>query len=110
MNRYNCRTIVFSSSATIYGLSNNLSLKENAEIKPINPYGRNKATVEQILNDVYVADPDEWKIANLRYFNPIGAHPSGMIGEALVGVPNNIFPYINKVAAGKIDKLTIFWK
>ena len=108
MDKYNCRTIVFSSSATIYGLSNNLPLKENTEIKPINPYGRTKAVIEQILNDIYNSCPDKWKIANLRYFNPIGAHPSGMIGEDPIGIPNNLFPYITQVAAGVLNKLTIF--
>ena len=108
MDRYDCRTIVFSSSATIYGLSNDLSLKENTEIKPINPYGRTKVVIEQILNDIYNANNDKWKIANLRYFNPIGAHPSGMIGEAPIGIPSNIFPYITQVAAGILDELTIF--
>ena len=108
MHRYKCKIIVFSSSATIYGSSNNKSLHEKIEIKPINPYGRTKAAIEQLLGDIYSSDPNEWKIANLRYFNPIGAHPSGLIGESPNGVPNNIFPYINKVAAGEIDKLTIF--
>ena len=89
MDKYNCRTIVFSSSATIYGLSNSLPLKENADIQPINPYGRTKVAIEQILNDIYNSHSDKWKIANLRYFNPIGAHPSGMIGEAPVGIPSN---------------------
>ena len=108
MDRYNCRTIVFSSSATIYGLSNNMPLKENTEIKPINPYGRTKVVIEQILNDTYEGNPKKWKIANLRYFNPIGAHSSGMIGESPLGIPNNIFPYITQVAAGVLDELTIF--
>ncbi len=108
MDRYNCRTIVFSSSATIYGLSDGLPLKENTEIKPINPYARNKFVTEQILNDTFNSNPEKWKIANLRYFNPIGAHYSGMIGEDPVGVPDNIFPYITQVAAGVLDKLNIF--
>ncbi len=110
MDKYDCRTIVFSSSATIYGLSNSLPLKENSEIKPINPYGRTKVATEQILNDIYNNQTDKWKIANLRYFNPIGAHSTGMIGEAPIGIPNNIFPYITQVAAGILDELTIFGK
>ena len=110
MDKYNCRTIVFSSSATIYGLSNSLPLKENADIQPINPYGRTKVAIEQILNDIYNSHTDKWKIANLRYFNPIGAHPSGMIGEAPMGIPTNIFPYITKVAAGIFGELTVFGK
>ena len=108
MSKYECRTIVYSSSATIYGLSDHQPLKENSEIKPINPYGTTKATVERLLHDIYNSQPDKWRITNLRYFNPIGAHSSGMIGESPLLIPNNIFPYITQVAAGRIDKLTIF--
>ncbi len=108
MKKYDCRTIVFSSSATIYGVSSNQKLNEKTEIKPINPYGQTKAVIEQLLNDIYDSYPDKWRIANLRYFNPIGAHFSGKIGESPVGVPNNIFPYIAQVAAGCLDELTIF--
>ncbi len=108
MDRYKCKRIVFSSSATIYGYSNKKSFNENSEIKPINPYGTTKVAIEQFLNDVYLSNPKEWGIANLRYFNPIGAHPSGLIGEAPLGVPSNIFPYLTQVAAGKINKLNIF--
>ena len=108
MDKHNCRTIVFSSSATIYGFSNSQPLKENSEIKPTNPYGRTKVAIEQILNDTYNNQTNKWKIANLRYFNPIGAHSTGMIGEAPIGIPNNIFPYITQVAAGTLDELTIF--
>ncbi len=108
MNRYKCRSIVFSSSATIYGLSNAKTLTENTEIKPINPYGRTKVAIENLLNDLYYSNPEKWKIANLRYFNPIGAHPSGLIGESPIGVPSNLFPYITQVAARKLEKLTIF--
>tara|TARA_B100000965_G_scaffold406824_1_gene449215 strand:- start:9863 stop:10909 length:1047 start_codon:yes stop_codon:yes gene_type:complete len=107
MDKYNCRTIIFSSSATIYGLSDK-PLLETSEIKPINPYGKTKAAVEQLLNDIYCRNSDSWRIANLRYFNPLGAHPSGMIGESPMGIPNNIFPYITQVAVGKLEKLTIF--
>ena len=108
MTKYNCRTIVFSSSATIYSILNDKPLKEDTEIKPINPYGRTKVAIENILNDIYDSQPEGWKIANLRYFNPIGAHPSGLIGEAPVGVPSNIFPYLTQVATGKLEKLSIF--
>ena len=108
MDRYNCRTIVFSSSATIYGVLDNLPLKEDTFIKPINPYGRTKVAIEQLLNDTYNSNPEKWKIANLRYFNPIGAHSSGMIGEDPVGIPSNIFPHITQVAAGILDELTVF--
>ena len=108
MNRYQCRAIVFSSSATIYGLSDNMPLTENKEIKPVNPYGRTKAAIEQLLNDIFQSNTGKWKIANLRYFNPIGAHPSGMLGEAPLNTPNNIFPFITQVAAGKHEKLIVF--
>ena len=108
MNKYQCRTIVFSSSASIYGLSNKVTLKEDTNINPINPYGNTKQAIERLLNDIYNSNPEGWKIANLRYFNPIGAHNSGMIGECPMGIPDNIFPFITQVAASKRDKLTIF--
>tara|TARA_Y100001968_G_C19436770_1_gene760143 strand:- start:1743 stop:2795 length:1053 start_codon:yes stop_codon:yes gene_type:complete len=108
MNKYKCRTIVFSSSATIYGISNDIPLKESSLIKPINTYGRTKVAIEQLLNNIYDSCPDKWRIANLRYFNPIGAHKSGMIGEAPLDVPDNIFPYITQVAIGKREKLIVF--
>tara|TARA_Y100001968_G_scaffold245507_1_gene229620 strand:- start:1965 stop:3017 length:1053 start_codon:yes stop_codon:yes gene_type:complete len=108
MKKYKCRTIVFSSSATIYGTSSNKKLTEDVEISPVNPYGRTKAAIEQLLNDIYDSHSDEWRIAILRYFNPIGAHSSGMIGEAPMGVPSNIFPYITQVAAGVLEKLIVF--
>ncbi len=110
MDKYNCRTIVFSSSATIYAPTDGIPLKEDTLIKPISPYGRTKVAIEQILNDTYNIPLEKWKIANLRYFNPIGAHYSGMIGEAPIGIPSNIFPYITQVAAGLLDELTIFGK
>ena len=94
MSRYECRTIVFSSSATIYGVSDDNPLKENSEIKPTNPYGNTKATVEKLLNDTFMSQPRKWRIINLRYFNPIGAHSSGLIGEAPLQTPGNVFPYI----------------
>ena len=81
MDKYDCKTIVFSSSATIYKLSENGLLHEESELNPINPYGTTKITVENLLNDQYKKSPTKWRIANLRYFNPIGAHPSGLIGE-----------------------------
>ena len=108
MDRYKCRTIVFSSSATIYGGSNQIPLKETSFIEPINPYGSTKVVVEKLLNDIYNSHSDKWKVINLRYFNPIGAHPSGMVGESPLEKPNNIFPYITQVASGVLDKLTIF--
>ena len=108
MEKYQCRTIIFSSSATIYGNTKDITCLENSEIKPINPYGNTKEAIERLLKDVYESDPGDWRIANMRYFNPIGAHESGVIGEDPLGVPSNIFPYITQVAAGVLDELTIF--
>ena len=81
MVQFNCKTIIFSSSATIYESKDNCLINEDTTLKPINPYGATKATIEQILNDLYKSGSNDWKIANLRYFNPIGAHPSGLLGE-----------------------------
>ena len=108
MKIHNCKTIVFSSSATIYGKNNKNPLKEDAFINPGHPYGRTKAVIEKILEDLNSDSSMGWRIANLRYFNPIGAHPSGLIGESPIGVPSNIFPYITQVAAGILDELSIF--
>ena len=107
MCRNDLKTIVFSSSATVYGSPEQLPVDESAKISPQNPYGRTKQFIEEILGDQFAADP-EWRIANLRYFNPVGAHPSGLIGEMPVGVPNNLVPYIAQVAAGIRSKLKIF--
>jgi len=108
MNKFSCRKIVFSSSATIYGDPEKLPIYEDCEIKPINPYGKTKATVEQLLLDIYNSDPGRWNVINLRYFNPVGAHSSGLLGEDPKGIPNNLFPYICKVALGKMENLKIF--
>ncbi len=108
MDKYECRTIVFSSSATIYEFSNNGLIHEGSKINPINPYGKTKLAVENLLNDLYLVNIEKWRIANLRYFNPIGAHPSGLIGEEPKGIPNNIFPFICQVAAGTLKELTIY--
>ena len=108
MDEFNCKTIVFSSSATIYGLTENKIIDENETIKPINPYGNSKATVETILNDLYSTSPNSWRIANLRYFNPIGAHPTGMLGENNTDIPNNLFPYILQVALQKRKFLNVY--
>ena len=107
MDEFNCYKIVFSSSATIYGDSNSSLIKEDASFKPINPYGQTKATIERFLNDILLSSR-RWSIANLRYFNPIGAHESGLLGEDPLNKTNNIFPIILKVASGELDKLTIF--
>ena len=108
MNSFNCRKIVFSSSATIYGDPEKLPILEDCEIKPVNPYGQTKAAVEKFLLDIYNSAPTKWNITNLRYFNPVGAHSSGLIGENPKGIPNNLFPYICMVAMGKFKNLEIF--
>ena len=108
MDFYDCRTLVFSSSAYIYGASMQKFITEDEKINPINPYGNTKASIELILSDLYKSNPNIWKIIKLRYFNPIGCHPSGMIGELPMGKPNNIFPIIMRVASGKYEKLKIF--
>ena len=108
MNKNSCNNLIFSSSATIYGSIQNRRLNEKDEIKPINPYGFTKAISERILEDIYNSSANRWKIINLRYFNPIGAHHSGMIGECSKDIPSNIFPHILLVANGKSTELKIF--
>ena len=108
MAKYNCKTIVFSSSANVYGSKSINPISENYSIKPENPYGVTKASIEKILNDLYISSPMEWRIANLRYFNPIGSHHSGLIGEDPTGEMTNIFPLICKVASGKKKEIEIF--
>lgn len=108
MRKNGCKKIVFSSSATVYGTKNISPLTEDMEIGGVtNPYGRTKYMIECILQDLYVSDKD-WSICLLRYFNPIGAHKSGTMGEAPNGIPNNLMPYITKVAIGKRDHLSVF--
>lgn len=107
MKKYNCKKIVFSSSATVYGDPASLPIKEDFPLSTTNPYGSTKLMIEQILQDVCVADK-EFRVAILRYFNPIGAHESGLIGEVPNGIPNNIMPYILKVANGEYEALTVF--
>ena len=107
MKKYGCKRIVFSSSATVYGNPKELPIKEGFPLSTTNPYGSTKLMIEQILGDVAVADKD-FSIAILRYFNPIGAHESGLIGESPNGIPNNIMPYIMGVATGKYEELTVF--
>ena len=108
MDKYDCRKIVFSSSATVYSINDGSLLKENSPIGPCNPYGRTKFVIECLLNDIYANSNNDWRIVNLRYFNPIGAHISGMIGENSKDIPNNIFPILNNVAIGNIPKIQIF--
>ena len=110
MNEFNCFTLVFSSSATIYGYPKKIPISEKENISPINPYGNTKAAVEKILYDLYKSNKNLWRIINLRYFNPIGAHPSGLIGESPVGIPNNIFPIICKVASKELQEISIYGK
>ena len=108
MERFNCTNIVFSSSATVYQSNSDKLLNENDICKPLNPYGHTKLTIEGILRNLYDSNPSRWKIASLRYFNPVGAHESGLIGEDPSGKPNNIYPQITKVAIGEIDEIKIF--
>ncbi|MBM5801629.1 MAG: UDP-glucose 4-epimerase GalE [Cyanobacteria bacterium K_DeepCast_35m_m2_023] len=106
-----CRTFVFSSSATVYGMAEQVPIPEVAPIKPINPYGQTKAAVEQMLQDLSHSSASAdgaWRIACLRYFNPVGAHDSGSIGEDPDGIPSNLLPLICQVASGKIDSLNIY--
>ena len=107
MKEFNCKKIVFSSSASVYGNPKTVPIKENFPLSTTNPYGSTKLMIEQILTDVQKSDND-WSIILLRYFNPIGAHESGKIGENPNGIPNNLMPYINYVACGKLDHLNVF--
>ncbi len=107
MTAHQVKDIVFSSSATVYGMNNPVPFTEEMPTSATNPYGYTKVMLEQILNDVAYADP-EWSVTNLRYFNPIGAHESGLIGEAPNGIPNNLMPYITQVAVGKLPELSVF--
>ena len=102
-----CKRMVFSSSATVYGMNNPVPFREEYPISATNPYGYTKVMVEQILNDLCVADP-QWSVVNLRYFNPIGAHKSGLIGENPNGIPNNLLPYVTQVALGKLPHLNVY--
>ena len=107
MKKYKCKKLVFSSSATVYGNPKEVPIKEDADLSTTNPYGATKLMMENILKDVAKAD-DSFRIVLLRYFNPIGAHESGLIGEDPEGIPNNLMPYITQVASGKLEMLNIF--
>jgi UDP-glucose 4-epimerase len=107
MQKYGVKNIVFSSSATVYGDPQSVPIFEDFPLSATNPYGRSKLMIEDILRDLYVSDP-EWNIVLLRYFNPVGAHPSGQIGEDPNGIPNNLPPYIAQVAVGKLPFLKVF--
>lgn len=107
MKRHGVRKFVFSSSATVYGDTDVIPYTEDLPLNPINPYGRTKAAIEWMLGDLYDSEPG-WSISKLRYFNPVGAHPSGLIGENPMGTPNNLMPYITQVAVGRLPKLRVF--
>lgn len=107
MDKYNCHNFIFSSSATVYGKPHTLPIKENFPLSTTNPYGTTKLTIEYILKDLYKSNND-WNIVILRYFNPVGAHKSGLIGENPNGIPNNLMPYIVKVANKEYDHLNVF--
>ncbi len=107
MKEFNCKNLVFSSSATVYGNPKSVPISEDFDLSTTNPYGSTKLFIEYILKDIAKADKD-FNIAILRYFNPVGAHESGMIGEDPNGIPNNLCPYITKVAIGKLPKLRVF--
>ena len=105
--KYNAKRIVFSSSATVYGNPASVPITEDFPLSTTNPYGETKLMIERILKDIHAADP-EWSVSVLRYFNPIGAHQSGLIGEDPQGIPNNLLPYITQVAAGRRECLSVF--
>lgn len=107
MKDFGVQTIVFSSSATVYGNPIKVPISEDAPLSPTNPYGRTKLIIEEILRDLQASD-SRWQVALLRYFNPVGAHESGAIGEDPDGIPNNLFPYISQVAVGRLKELSVF--
>ncbi|MGV3467184.1 MAG: UDP-glucose 4-epimerase GalE [Heyndrickxia sp.] len=107
MEEYGVERLVFSSSATVYGVPERVPITEDFPLRAINPYGRTKLMIEEVLNDLSISN-NRWKISILRYFNPVGAHVSGEIGEDPNGIPNNLMPYITKVAAGKLPELKVF--
>lgn len=107
MSAHGVKNIVFSSSATVYGDPHTVPIKEDFPLSATNPYGQCKLITENILNDVAYADKD-WHVVLLRYFNPVGAHPSGLIGEAPYGIPNNLMPYVAQVAVGQLAKVSVF--
>ncbi len=107
MRNHGCKSIIFSSSSTVYGDPDNVPVTEEPKKPATNPYGWTKWMIEQILMDVHTADP-EWDVVLLRYFNPIGAHPSGLIGEDPKGIPNNLVPYVAQVAVGKLEAVQVF--
>ena len=107
MTKHNVKKLVFSSSATVYGNPDRVPIDESFPLSATNPYGRTKLMIEEILRDLHISD-SSWRIALLRYFNPIGAHESGRIGENPNGIPNNLMPYVTQVAIGKRENLSVF--
>lgn len=108
LRKYDCKNLIFSSSATVYGNPHTVPIQEDFPLGPTtNPYGTTKLMIENILRDIYISD-DQWNIVLLRYFNPIGAHESGLLGEDPNGIPNNLVPYISKVAVGELECLGVF--
>ena len=107
MRAADCKNIVFSSSATVYGKPETVPIREDFPLSATNPYGRTKLMIEKILGDLYVSD-NSWNVILLRYFNPIGAHESGQIGEDPDGIPNNLLPYVAKVAVGRLERVNVF--
>ena len=107
MSEFGVKQIVFSSSATVYATNDDTQIREDSPLMPINPYGRSKLMVEQIYSDLAASD-SQWNIVILRYFNPVGAHESGIIGEDPNGIPNNLMPYISQVAVGQLEELSVF--
>jgi UDP-glucose 4-epimerase len=107
MNQHGVKNLVFSSSCTVYGAPESLPLREDFPLSTVNPYGQTKLTIEYMLKDLAASDPD-WNISILRYFNPVGAHSSGEIGEDPMGIPSNLMPYITQVAVGELEELSVF--
>lgn len=107
MQKFGVKRMVFSSSATVYGMPERVPISEESPLSATNPYGRTKLMIEEILRDLYASD-NKWSISLLRYFNPIGAHKSGLIGEDPSGIPNNLMPYVTQVAVGKLKELKVF--
>ena len=107
MNRHGVKDIVFSSSCTVYGAPETLPLREDFPLQAMSPYGQTKLTIEYMLKDLAASDPD-WNISILRYFNPVGAHPGGEIGEDPMGIPNNLMPYVTQVAVGTLQQLSVW--
>ena len=108
MSENKCRSIVFSSSATLYGLAKSFPVIEDQTVSPINPYGNTKLAIENMLADLFKSDMNSWTICSLRYFNPVGAHKSGVLGEDPIGIPNNLFPFLTQVAIGRRSFLKVY--